>query len=131
MAPPAAPLHAPIKLFQAAADHGMSVAIEHLCREVILERHQTLKLREIISECKSRMFNDKRDTRLEESLNTAGALGIAPDRIVIELTEYQPLTIMPSWLTLCTTLSSYGLSNRHRRFRGRFFKPSSVVGTET
>lgn len=88
--PSGSPLHAPIKLFQAAADHGMSVAIEHLCREVILERHQALKLPgklflNVSPECLMR-----RDTRLEESLNTAGALGIAPDRIVIELTEYQP-----------------------------------------
>lgn len=88
--PSGSPLHAPIRLFQAAAEHGMSMAIEHLCRRVILEHYQVLQLPgklflNVSPECLL-----QKDAQLNETLHLVSALDIAPEKVVIELTEYQP-----------------------------------------
>ncbi|MBY0573519.1 MAG: GGDEF domain-containing protein [Undibacterium sp.] len=84
------PLHSPMKLFQAAWEHNLSIEVEHLCRRIILEQFKLLKLPgklflNVSPECLL-----QRGTRHGETLNYIHELGINPSRVIIELTEYQP-----------------------------------------
>lgn len=84
------PLHSPIKLFQAARDHGLTVTVEHLCRRVVLEQFKALDLPgklflNVSPECLLQS-----DARLGETLDYIHEIGINPNRVIIELTEYQP-----------------------------------------
>ncbi|MBR7798679.1 GGDEF domain-containing protein [Undibacterium fentianense] len=88
--PSDSPLHSPLKLFQAAAEYGLSVEIEHLCRRIVLEQFKSLKLEgklflNVSPECLL-----QRNARHGDTLNYIHELGIQPDRVIIELTEYQP-----------------------------------------
>lgn len=83
-------LHSPINLFQAAREHGLSVTVEHLCRRVVLEQFKELDLPgklflNVSPECLLQS-----DARLGETLDYIHELGINPNRVIIELTEYQP-----------------------------------------
>lgn len=84
------PLHAPINLFQAAREHGLTVTIEHLCRRVVLEQFKALDLPgklflNVSPECLLQS-----DARLGETLDYIHEIGLNPNRVIIELTEYQP-----------------------------------------
>ena len=83
-------LHSPINLFQAAAEHKLSVTVEHLCRRIVLEQFQALNLPgklflNVSPECLL-----QRDARHGETLDYIHEIGINPERVIIELTEYQP-----------------------------------------
>lgn len=88
--PSDSPLHAPINLFKAAADHQLTVTVEHLCRKVVLEQFSAQKLPGKIFLNVSPESLIQRDTRYGETLDTVHQLGISPERVIIELTEYQP-----------------------------------------
>ena len=88
--PSDSPLHAPMNLFRVARACGLTVRVEHLCRQVILERFAELALPgklflNVSPECLL-----QRDARPGETLEYIHHLGIAPDRVIIELTENQP-----------------------------------------
>lgn len=83
-------LHSPINLFQAAAEHKLSVTVEHLCRRIVLEQFQALNLPgklflNVSPECLL-----QRDAKHGETLDYIHEIGINPERVIIELTEYQP-----------------------------------------
>lgn len=88
--PSDSPLHSPINLFQAAFEHNLTVTIEHLCRRVVLEQFKALNLPgklflNVSPECLL-----QRDAKHGETLDYIHELGINPERVIIELTEYQP-----------------------------------------
>lgn len=88
--PSGSPLHSPIKLLQAAATHQLGTPIEHLCRRVILETYCGLGLSGKLFINVSPECLILKDAEFEETLKLAATLGIRPNSIVIELTEYQP-----------------------------------------
>lgn len=88
--PSDSPLHAPMNLFKAARASGLTVQVEHLCRQVILERFAELELPgklflNVSPECLL-----QRDARHGDTLAYIHQAGINPDRVIIELTENQP-----------------------------------------
>ena len=83
-------LHSPLNLFNAAAEHNLTVTVEHLCRRIVLEQFAALNLPgklflNVSPECLL-----LRDMRHGETLDYIHELGINPERVIIELTEYQP-----------------------------------------
>jgi diguanylate cyclase (GGDEF)-like protein len=88
--PSDSPLHSPLNLFKAAWEHNLTVQVEHLCRRVVLETFQALNLPgklflNVSPECLL-----QKDAKHGETLDYIHTLGINPDRVIIELTEYQP-----------------------------------------
>ena len=88
--PSDSPLHAPMNLFKVARACGLTVQVEHLCRQVILERFAELELPgklflNVSPECLL-----QRDARHGETLEYIHHIGINPERVIIELTENQP-----------------------------------------
>lgn len=88
--PSDSPLHAPMNLFKVARASGLTVQVEHLCRQVILERFAELEL-------PGKLFlNVSPECLLQRGARHGGTLeyihhaGIHPDRVIIELTENQP-----------------------------------------
>lgn len=83
-------LHSPLNLFNAAAEHNLTVTVEHLCRRIVLEQFAALNLPgklflNVSPECLL-----QRDAKHGETLDYIHELGINPERVIIELTEYQP-----------------------------------------
>ncbi|HEX6733560.1 MAG TPA: GGDEF domain-containing protein [Azonexus sp.] len=108
--PQESPLHRPDRLFAAAARHGLSSDLEHLCREASIRAFAGLRLG-------GRLFLNVTphcllDPRLMngETSELLATLGIAPNRIVLELTENQKITDMP------------GIQEALLHFRGRGFQ---------
>lgn len=88
--PSDSPLHSPLNLFSAAAEHNLTVTVEHLCRRIVLEQFNALNLPgklflNVSPECLL-----QRDAKHGETLDYIHELGIKPERVIIELTEYQP-----------------------------------------
>jgi diguanylate cyclase (GGDEF)-like protein len=88
--PSDSPLHSPLNLFKVANSAGMSGVVEHLCRQVVLERFAELALPgklflNVSPEC---LLNPL--VRQGETLGFIEETGINPDRVIIELTESQP-----------------------------------------
>lgn len=88
--PSDSPLHAPVNLFRAAAENGLSVEVEHLCRKVVLERFVELQLPGKLFLNVSPESLLQPNSKHGETLGYIHRLGINPDRVVIELTENQP-----------------------------------------
>jgi len=88
--PSDSPLHAPLQLFKVARACGLSVEVEHLCRRVVLERYAELQLPGKLFLNVSPEMLLQRDARHGETLGTLQQLGIAPEQVIIELTENQP-----------------------------------------
>ncbi|TCV90798.1 diguanylate cyclase (GGDEF)-like protein [Sulfurirhabdus autotrophica] len=83
-------LHSPINLFKAANLNKLSVVMEQLCRQVVLETFVKLGLigklfLNVSPECLL-----KPDFKQGETLCYMQNLGINPDQVIIELTESQP-----------------------------------------
>lgn len=88
--PSDSPLHAPANLFKVAWENNLTVPVEHLCRRVILEQFALQNLPgklflNVSPECLLHMHSP-----YGETLATIHQLGINPERVIIELTEYQP-----------------------------------------
>jgi len=88
--PSDSPLHSPLNLFKVARDHNMTVAVEYLCRQIVLQRFAELKLPgklflNVSPECLLQP-----DVKYGETLDYIGNFGINPKRVIIELTESQP-----------------------------------------
>ncbi len=88
--PSDSPLHAPLQLFKVARACGLSVEVEHLCRRVVLERYAELRLPGKLFLNVSPEMLLQRDARHGETLGIIQQLGIAPEQVIIELTENQP-----------------------------------------
>ena len=108
--PAGSPLHMPEQLFGAAARLGLSSDIEHACREASIRAFSELQLA-------GRLFLNVTpgcllDPRLMNghTRDLLNALGIAPNRIVLELTENQQITDMP------------GIQEALLHYRGRGFQ---------
>ena len=103
-------LHHPDQLFAAARRAGLSLELEHLCREASLRAFagQRLGGRLFINATPGCLL----DSRLMNghTRELLGELGIAPNRIVIELTENQQITDMP------------GIQEALLHYRGRGFQ---------
>ncbi len=88
--PANSPLHSPISLFSAAQQYGFSLEVEMLCRQIVLETFAQLNLPSCL------FLNVSPETLLHPSfkdgqtLEYIAQLGIAPERVVIEITENQP-----------------------------------------
>ena len=88
--PSDSPLHAPMNLFKVARACGLTLEVEHLCRQVVLERFAELNLPgklflNVSPECLL-----LRNARHGETLEYIAQIGINPERVIIELTENQP-----------------------------------------
>ncbi|MBB5609388.1 MULTISPECIES: GGDEF domain-containing protein [unclassified Janthinobacterium] len=88
--PSDSPLHAPMNLFKVARASGLTLEVEHLCRQVVLECFAELGLPgklflNVSPECLL-----LRNARHGETLEYIEQIGINPDRVIIELTENQP-----------------------------------------
>jgi EAL domain-containing protein (putative c-di-GMP-specific phosphodiesterase class I)/GGDEF domain-containing protein len=108
--PDDSPLHRPDRLFAAAGEHGLAHELEHVCREASIRAFAALRLG-------GRLFLNVTprcllDVQLMngQTADLLSALGIAPNRIVLELTENQKITDMP------------GIQEALLHFRGRGFQ---------
>src|SRR5574343_685691 len=96
--PQGGPLARPDQLFGAAARHGLSLRLEHACRDASLRAFARQRLAgklflNVTPDCllDPRLMNGATRDLLNE-------LGIAPNRVVLELTENQQITDMPGIL---------------------------------
>jgi len=89
--PSDSPLHAPMNLFKLARANGLTVQVEHLCRQVVLERFAELALPgKLFLNVSPECLLLQRDARNGETLEFIQQIGINPERVIIELTENQP-----------------------------------------
>jgi diguanylate cyclase (GGDEF)-like protein len=88
--PSDSPLHSPMNLFKTARAHGRSVALEHLCRRVVLERFAELRLPGKLFLNVSPEMLLQPHVRHGETLGYIHEVGLNPERVIIELTENQP-----------------------------------------
>lgn len=88
--PADSPLHSPAKLFSTALQQGLSLELEMLCRQIVLETFARLGLPG------SLFLNVSPETLMHPSfkngqtLEFMAQLGISPERVIIEITENQP-----------------------------------------
>ena len=88
--PADSPLHSPINLFAAAKQQGLSLEVEMLCRQIVLESFFMQDLPGCL------FLNVSPDALTDPSfkngqtLSYLETLGIDPQRVVIEITENQP-----------------------------------------
>jgi diguanylate cyclase (GGDEF)-like protein len=85
------PLHAPASLFAAARVQGRALEVETLCRQIIIKSFAMQKL-------PGKLFlNVSPEALTDESYKTGQTLAylelvdLNPDRVIIELTEHQPI----------------------------------------
>jgi diguanylate cyclase (GGDEF)-like protein len=109
-APDESPLHRPEQLFAAAARQGMADELEHACREASIRAFAHFRLGgRLFLNVTPRCLLDVRLMNGQTS-DLLNSLGIAPNRIVLELTENQKITDMP------------GIHDALLHFRGRGFQ---------
>lgn len=88
--PSDSPLHSPMNLFKVARAHGLGVEVEHMCRQVVIERFTELGLQgKLFLNVSPEMLLQPR-ARHGETLGYIQEVGLNPDRVIIELTENQP-----------------------------------------
>lgn len=88
--PSDSPLHSPMNLFKTARAHGLSVQVEHLCRQVVIKRFAELKLPGKLFLNVSPEMLLQPQARRGETLGYIQQVGIHPERVIIELTENEP-----------------------------------------
>ena len=88
--PSDSPLHSPMNLFKVALAHGLGVDVEHLCRQVVIERFAELGLQGKLFLNVSPEMLLQPQARHGETLAYLQEVGLNPDRVIIELTENQP-----------------------------------------
>ncbi len=102
--PSDSPLHSPINLFNAAAEENLSLEVEMMCRQVVVETF-------VKSNLPGRLFlNVSPETLLHPSFKDGQTLacmakvGLSPERVVIEITENQPTY---DFSAMCNALLHY------------------------
>jgi diguanylate cyclase (GGDEF)-like protein len=88
--PSDSPLHSPMNLFKVARANSLSVELEHLCREVVLERFAELALPGKLFLNVSPGMLIQPHARRGETMQFIKRLGLNPERVIIELTENEP-----------------------------------------
>jgi diguanylate cyclase (GGDEF)-like protein len=83
-------LHAPAQLFCAARDCGLSLEIEMLCRQVVLEAFAEARLPGRLFLNVSPAVLTHPSFRNGQTLQHMRRLGITPEQVTIEITEDQP-----------------------------------------
>ena len=84
------PLHYPAGLFAAAQRCGLSLEIEMLSREIVLECYARLKLPgKLFLNISPEILSDP-NFRYGQTIEFMGKLGIQPEQVIIEITENQP-----------------------------------------
>ncbi len=88
--PADSPLHSPINLFGAAEQHGLSLEVEMLSRQTVLEAfaRQNLPGNLFLNVSPETLTNPS--FKNGQTLAFLRQLGIAPERVIIEITENQP-----------------------------------------
>jgi EAL domain-containing protein (putative c-di-GMP-specific phosphodiesterase class I) len=89
--PSNSPLHAPLPLIRAAARSGQLFELDLVCRELAIRRFQELGLPGRLFLNVSPLSLMEPTFRPGETLRLLNEVGLAPQRVVIELTEQQPL----------------------------------------
>ena len=89
--PSDSPLHAPIKLFDAASRCGQLTNLEFLCHQVSALQFNRLSLPGKLFINTSPVSLLEADYPSKETLEILESFGIAPQRVVIELSEQYPL----------------------------------------
>ena len=108
--PESSKLHWPVDLFATAARHGLTQDLEHACREASLRAFAAQRLpgRLFLNVTPGCLLDDRLMNGHTRAL--LGELAIAPNRIVLELTENQQITDMP------------GIQEALLHYRGRGFQ---------
>ena len=88
--PANSPLHSPANLFSAAAEQGLSLEVEMLCRQVVLETFSRLNLPGSLFLNVSPETLTHPSFKNGQTLEFLAQLGILPERVIIEITENQP-----------------------------------------
>ena len=89
--PSNSPLHAPLPLIRAATQAGRLFELDLVCRELAIRRFQTLGLPGRLFLNVSPLSIMEPTFRPGETLRLLHEVGLSPRRVVIELTEQQPL----------------------------------------
>ena len=84
------PLHFPGSLFSAAKRCGLSLEIEMLCRQIVLECYARLKLPGKLFLNVSPEILSAPSFKNGQTIEYMEQLGIPPERVIIEITENQP-----------------------------------------
>ena len=85
------PLHSPVYIFHTAKQYGVLLELEHLCRQVVLEAFGQLNLEgKLFLNTSPECFLDP-SFWTEDTVSYIRSIGLDPHRIVIELTESQPI----------------------------------------
>ncbi len=102
--PSDSPLHSPINLFSTAQQHNLTLEVEMLCRQIVLETF-------VQSNLPGKLFlNVSPETLLHPSFKNGQTLaymatvGLSPERVVIEITENQPTH---DFSAMCNALLHY------------------------
>ena len=84
------PLHLPANLFSAAKRCGLSLEIEMLCRQVVLESYAQLNLPgKLFLNISPEILSDP-SFKNGQTIEYMESLGIPPEKVVIEITENEP-----------------------------------------
>jgi diguanylate cyclase (GGDEF)-like protein len=88
--PANSPLHSPANLFSSAAEQGLSLEMEMLCRQIVLETFSLLNLPGNLFLNVSPETLTHPSFKNGQTLEYLAQLGISPGRVIIEITENQP-----------------------------------------
>jgi diguanylate cyclase (GGDEF)-like protein len=88
--PADSPLHSPVNLFAAAKQQGLSLEIEMLCRQIVLESFAAQNLPGNLFLNVSPDALTHPSFKNGQTLAYLETLGIDPQRVIIEITENQP-----------------------------------------
>jgi len=88
--PADSPLHSPINLFGAAEQQGLQLELEMLSRQIVLESFAKLNLPGNLFLNVSPETMSHPSFKNGQTLGFLEQLGIAPERVIIEITENQP-----------------------------------------
>ena len=84
------PLHSPADLFNAAKRCGLSLEIEMLCRQVVLESYAQLNLPgKLFLNVSPEILSDP-NFKNGQTIEFMEKMGILPEQVIIEITENQP-----------------------------------------
>jgi diguanylate cyclase (GGDEF)-like protein len=84
------PLHSPANLFSTALQQGLSLELEMLCRQTVLETFARLNLPGSLFLNVSPETLTHPSFKNGQTLEFMTELGISPERVIIEITENQP-----------------------------------------